>query len=367
MASANVRFWDNNWLIQGSSFVSYSSATAAKPGANATNDVRSIVWSPSGNFEIHGGNDTIYYDDGGSGSTTLTHGNYSASELATEIATQLNAVSSGWSASYSSGVFNITNSTTTYELEFSNTTDAVWDTLGYTGSVDTAVGASGLDSDEPRYHTSEYVQLSIPVPQEMTAAALIAPIGEALQIPSSATVFVRANNADYWESPDLDLSLTRTDRGIFGFLESPGDYLYWRVGWSDPTNPNTVNIGRGFLGTYQELVSSNVGTGFQKQIVDPSGVFESDRGARFGDEKPLYQTFAQLRIAHPTASDRAILETIRQAHGITKPLFVSIDPAAEVSTDIGELTAYCHFEQANPFTHIITDRYDYSFGLREAR
>lgn len=82
---------------------------------------------PNGFYNVNNNNNKIYFNDGSDQTATLTNGNYSASSLATEIQTQMNAASShSFTCTYSTATskFTISDGTGNFSLKFATNTSA---------------------------------------------------------------------------------------------------------------------------------------------------------------------------------------------------------------------------------------------------
>lgn len=371
-ATCNFRWWDNNGVDQAAidaGRLTFSSQQSSFPSSNAANDFRSKVWSPAGNFEITTANQKIYVE---AVSATITAGYYIPATLATEIQTQLNIADSGWTVTYSTTTYKFTISNAgSKTLTLSSTTDAIWDDIGYIGVTD-RVGMS-FEADEQRNHTDEWALLDYGTPFTLSCAGLISLIDEQFPLSTNATIKLQANNIDLWSSPPLDVSLTRNARGVFGFIdgdfsEAARTYRWVRIQIIDKTNPlgpEGLRFSRLYLGDHS-TTSTNIASGFNKPVVDPSTVQRSENGVAYFDEKVKYQRIQGATYQVIQESDRVYLEQLYQDYGKTRSLFVSIDPQGKVSTGLPEFTQYGHFEADPTPQNLFRDNWSFQFSFREA-
>jgi hypothetical protein len=366
-----IRFCANNFAADAAATLTASSAQAAFPLSNLTNDLRFKVWKPAGNFTISDANNKVYINDGADKTVTLTNGNYAYSALATHIQTQLNASSSGWTVSYSTTTYKFTvgRASGTALLRFSQTTNAVWDAVGYTGSSDTDAG-TGLAADEQRNHTSEYVDIDLGVGRPITFFALVGRLTRVFSLSSTATVRLYGNTVASMASPALTVTLSPETFGIYHFLDDLADttYRYWRLECIDRTNPagpEGFEFGHLYLGDYTTINFSNVQTGFSKTLVDTAVEQVSEGGASFFQDGFKYLSFDSTQIANMTAADRRDLEQVFYDLGRSTPFYVSFDPTLGVSTELSELTRYVVFSQDPVFTNVIRDVYTVSMAFKE--
>lgn len=362
-----LRFADANLIPDAT--LTATSAQSAFPVANVYEVHRSVVWSPNGNFTIDSTNRELYINDGTDKTVSVTTGNYNGpAALATQIQTDLNAASSNWTVSYSTTtrLFTIANSGSV-TLRQTQTSNAIWDTLGYaTGADDTG---TSFVADTTRNHTHEALVIDLGASVEIDFFSVIGPLTEVFAGSSSATIKLQANSANSWASPPLDVTLTWTNVGIMEFLDSNASrtYRYWRFYFEDKTNtvgPTGFNFGHMYLGSYK-TVSTTLAQGFTKGTVDPSTEFISDNGARWYSTKPKYQTFTGCNVVATSHADHLTLLQIVRDNGRHTPFYLSLDPQIVASTNASDLTKYGYFETDPSFNNLILDRYGMTFDFRE--
>lgn len=359
---------DNNLANLASARITNSSEQFAYQGPNALNQSRSLVWKPAGNFEITALNNKIYINDGTNKTATLNINFFIYSQLADHIEEQLNAVSSNWTCTYSLTTrrFTIARSSGTKILRLTQTSAAVWDTIGFTGLVDQNAAAA----DEPRNHTDEWFQVDLVAAMDIQAFMAVGPIDLPFPVSESGTMRLQANNIDQWDSPPLDIELTRFDRGVFQFTDDIDDvaYRYVRFHFVDRTNPigpAGFFFGCLYFGTYTTVLTSNVATGFNKKTVDPSIVSQTESGAEFFKSVPKYRSFDSFQIQNLEADERRELEQMFFDLGISRYFFFCLDPISEVTEDLDEATFYGRFEGEPQIQSVIRDIYTVNFSCRE--
>ena len=98
-------------------------------------------------YTIDSRNQKLYFNDGSARTATLTKGRYDGTTLATEVASAMNVVSSGYSCTFSDTTLKMTiSNASAFTLTLSNTTSAIWNVLGF----DTGTNSSSATS-----HTSD--------------------------------------------------------------------------------------------------------------------------------------------------------------------------------------------------------------------
>lgn len=360
---------NNNFL---DSVFTYSSQLSSFPATNAINKSRSKIWKPAGNFEITSTNNKIYINDGSDKTITLTSGSYTYATLASHIQTQLNASSSNWTCTYNNTTtfkFTIDRSSGTEVLRLSQTTNAAWDTLGFTGVSDTS--SAPFVADEQRNHTSEWLQCDLGVPQLATFAAIISGIDELFTLSQTATVKLRANNIDLWTSPPVDITIPVGDASVMRMLEDDNEatYRYWRFEIIDKYNPNGpegFEFAYVYIGDYTTITLSNIAQGFTKELVDPSVQLQSENGALFFETRPRYLGISGCQIQLLSGSERKEIEQLFYELGVRDPFFVSIDPGVEVTEDLEELTRFVVMTSPPTLENIFRNYYNINFEMREA-
>jgi hypothetical protein len=353
-----LRFCDNNFAELISSSISYSSQLSAFPFSNSINKFRSRVWKPSGHFLISDSNNKIYINDGSNKTITLTNAAYTTPALlASHIQTQLNASSSLWTVTYDSAgatyKFRIQRSSSG-TIRLSQTTNACWNTLGYTLATD----QTGLSfwAQEQRNHTEEYAIFDLGYNASITFFAMIAPLDEVFSISTSATVKLMGSNLNQWTNPPLEETLNITDQGIYRFLDDLDDtaYRFWKISIVDhnPNGPEGISIG-------------HISTGFTRVSIDPSLINESESGVLHFDRKTQYTSFEVSSIQNLDRTDKDALDAMYNRLGKITPFYISYDPTNAVTTNIEELTKYVVFNQEPKFTHIVNDIFSMSLAVRE--
>ncbi len=368
---SSLRLMCNNCADVSTDRLEYSSQKSGYPVTNClSNQIRSKVWRPTGHFEITDSNNKIYINDGSDKTVTLTNGHYAtAAALATHVQTQLNASSSSWTCAYSSTTFKFTiGHTGSATLRFSQTSNDVWDTLGYIGTSDES-GTSWV-SDAQRNHTHEYITFDFGYNQRVKFIALISPKDIVFPFSDSATIKIQASNTENWDDPDIEEDLEFDEKGAFLFLDPDEDtsYRYWRIYLEDklnPDGPEIFKIGILYIGDYVSFPERPVAYGFNKGFDDPSIGSESESGVRYFDQKIQASFFRNIQIEHAERDDKDQVEEIFERYGIHTPFFVSIDPEKEYSDSLSETTKYVFFEDKPGQVHTTRDFYTLQFSFRE--
>lgn len=370
-----ARFMGNNLAETGT--MTYSGEQALYPMTNVLNALRSRVGKFAGNFEVKSSNKKLYINDGADKTVTLTEASYAGgAALASHVQTQLNAASSGWTVTYDDDDggyrFRIAHGAGAVTLRFSQTTDAAWDTLGYTSAVDLTAPLLDAPADEQRNHTSEWLEWDLGLAQEVTFFAAIGRIESAFGLSQSATVRLMANSVDDWSDPPLEVTVTPHDRGLMRFLDDVEDttYRYWRLEIVDRLNtrgPEGIEVGHLYLGDHITFAATSVQQGaFEKATIDPSEEVEAESGARFFLKRPKYAVLTGMGIALVPESERRAVESLFRKVGRSTPFYFSLDPTLKVTSELQDLTAYVTFGSEPKFSHVFRGYFNISLDLREA-
>lgn len=365
-----VRFAENN-MISSSNLIEYSSQQAAYPFTNCLLNARQKLWKFGGCFVITDANNKIYINDGADVTITLTNGKYSTgSALATHIQTQLNALSTNWTVTYDSSTayrFRVQR-TSPGTLRLSQTTDAVWDTIGFTTALD--LSGTSIYADSQRNHTEEYAIFDLGLRYPLTFVSLLGQIGTSFLLSNSATITIQASNVNLWDSPPLSQVISSTDKGAMRFIDDITDtnYRYWKIKIVDRTNPlggNNIGISNLYIGDYQTILNRNINVGFNYSLNDRSKVVESESGVMYSDVKSKFMSIGSLNLGVLDQSDKDAMLAMFERLGITQSFFISLDPTNIITADLFELTKLVKFAESPSFQHIIRDIFTMQLSVRE--
>lgn len=348
----------------------YSSETIGFEGTNLLTPHRSLCWVTAGNFEITTANQKIYINDGSDKTVDVPTGSYSGgSALASAITSALNTSSSQWTVSYNSSTdeFEVIRSVSG-TLRFSQQTNAIWDTIGFVGVIDSTNTA--FYADEPRLHTSEWVVVDAGAVLPVKMFCIVSEIDLPFSISTTATVYLHGNNSDSWAAPAFSMAGDVTERGIFWNISEDtfSSYRFWKFEFVDRTNLNGPNfaLGHMFIGDILNFETTNVAKGFTRTIIDPSIAQISESGTVYYDIRTPYESFNSLTVQNATSEERQMVKDMFDVNGVHTPFFVSLDPFLQFSDETDEYTRYVQFETPPMATHKFIDYYDITMSLREA-
>lgn len=362
-----VRFCENNFITS-STVLDFSSEMSEFPFLNVHNQERTKVWKPSGYFEITTSNNKLYINDGSDKTATITTGEYATPViLASQIQTQLNSISSGFTVSFTNAFrFSITRSSS-FTLKLSTTTNSIASTIGHTSLLDfTGLSRTG---DIIANHTSEWSTFDFGYAAPVDFISIIGPIDEIFSLSSTATVTIKGNNILDFSSPAFTKTLTRYDGGVFNFIDDvDSSYRYWKLEIIDKTNingPSFISVGNIYMGDYQTLSSRNIENGFTQTYNDKSIKQESESGSLFFDKRSKFKTFDSVSLGFLDRSDKKMFDEMFQKLGMTENFYISLDPTGAFTDDLDELTKYVVFNSEPSYRHVIRDIFSISISMRE--
>ena len=372
MADTNhrIRFMANNLAALNKNSFTFSSEQTGFEANNVLDNFRSTVWRMNGHFELTSSINLIHGNDGSDFEATVAVASYSSPDLlCTAIETALNLVSSNWTCTYDTvgGTFKFTlTNTGSVTLQFSDQTNAIWDTLGFTTLTDAT--ATSFEANEQRRHTNEFLTFDMGWQTPVTFFASVGDISQTFGLSSQATVTLEGNNINLFNSPDFSKTLSVTDKGIYAFniTDTEANYRFWRVNIVDQFNANTnIELGSIYMGDYETLTTRNISIGFQNQLTDNSDSSESESGVLFFDERTKFTQFNNLKINFMEKTDYDVILDLYSNVGRTQPFFVSLDPLLQLSTDITEWTKLVVFKTDPILTNIRSCRFSTTLNLRE--
>lgn len=374
-----ARIMDNNSAELVDASIIFSSELTAYPATNSVTRFRNEQWRAKGNFTVDSSNSAIYITvDSVSTTVALTAGDYTYENFASHISTRLNEDSSGWSCSYdfSGGTFKFTiSNSNSVTLNFSSTTNAAWDTLGYKSTTDEL--NTTFEADQQRNHTEEYLTFDLGYAGQITTFFTIGTLDEVFSISSEATIFLKGNNInDNWDNSPLSINLAdyKSDTGIYSFIDSiltDTRYRFWSFRINDRMNAlgpeEAVKISHVYLGTYTTLDDYNINNSFQKVVIDETVRTQSEGGSLYFDNRTKYTVFNSVGYGFLDKTSRETLEKLYNRIGTSIPVYVSLDPNLKISSQLDDLTIYCVYNNSPTMSHVIYDKFNYSIEFREVK
>lgn len=330
---AKVRFlYDNRW--QAGTLYSYSSQHNNFPATASQHPWPTYPWrsrygsgSGWGRFEITASvNDRLDFDQGaGALAASLTAGMYTATTLASHIQTQMNAVGTGITVSYSDTTrkFTITKASGTLNLRWqtgANVARSVGDTIGYLTAADDT-GSLSYAADNVRIHTSEELAIDLAAAESIDTVAVF---GHNLQ--GGASMRLQGSSSSTFATTPFDQALTVASPAIVELMTA-GNYRYWRLLVVDRDNPaGYVQVGLVVSGSYKELSRNCLGD-WELTPEDPTQKIYSAGRQLSADRRAQYHTLA-LRFDQMTLSDLTTVREMFAQVGTSGGVLVAIDAAA---------------------------------------
>jgi hypothetical protein len=114
-------------------------------------------------YTVDSRNNKIYFNDGSDRTGTVASAQYTGATIATAIQTAMNAASSGYSVSYDSSTNKLTLShASSFVLTLSNTTNAIWDFIGFATGTDSSSTTSHTSTNQINL-TSKYIYMTLDI------------------------------------------------------------------------------------------------------------------------------------------------------------------------------------------------------------
>lgn len=316
---SNVKFgYDDQWA---SGAITYTTQEAAFPATNTQTRRLTNVWrsayseaSGGGFFEITAANQNLYFNEGaGSFTAVIAIGTYNVTELIAEIKMQMEIVGAHtYTVEYdfdNTLLFEITDSTGTFELEGATTANSIWSTIGY-DTADTGLAASHT-ADYIRIHTYEYIDASLTASDEFDFAIIY---NHNLQ--TTATVKFQFSD-DNWVTISLEITPTRNGNLAADLRGAVESYRYRRIYIEDIDNSDGyVQLGRVCL--YEMLTPAiGISKGFSIMPKDSSVVNRSLSGEKSSVQYPHIETRSYKFDSVDTWSE---MQTMYDIVGTSKPV-----------------------------------------------
>ena len=363
--NCDFQFMYNNQFDLTYNSLTIDSEKSGFPFTNSSNTDLFKEWKIESHFKIDATNNKIYVD---ALTATLTVANYTGATLATEIQTQLNAVSSNWTVTYSTTTHRFTlDHTGIVTLILSNQTNAAWFTLGYTSIVD--IPDTNFVANEQRNHYPS-VQITIDVGYNANIGFLgiFSKLGTPFSISENATVTIEGDNLNFLGTIALTKTATITQNGAFSVINDvESEYRYWRITIEDIFNLNGPEIGIGYLylGYASQANERNVSSGFDHGLVDNSTVSIAENGSLYFDSKTKTNQFGSINIPLAKETTRDVIEDLYKTVGKTTPFVIAIDPKTAISSTVDKFTKLVRFASDPVFNHVHYNLFNISFTLEE--
>lgn len=362
-----IRIMHYNLAEVYSSFSTVTSEAVAFPFSNII-DERYLPMKFQGNFTIDTTNNKIYGNDGSSFTATISSGNYTASTLATEIQTQLNAASSNWTVTYSTSTYKFTLANSgSVTLTLSNSTNAAWSTIGFTTSTD--LTGTSFVADSVRVHTSEIIDFDFRYIAKTEFIAILPDADGLLNFSTGANITLKASNlSGNWSSPAYTKTLAVDEKGIVAFLdanETPR-YRYWRLEIEDKTNGDgpELPINYLYIGPYVTVESININRPYQINYNDLSVSSNTISGARYFNKRNRLKNFQDISFPFLEGTDYSTIKYFTDKVGLTERFLISIDPL-ECFSSLIDLTALVRLNEAPIYTNNGAGRYQMTMNVSE--
>lgn len=370
-SSCETRFMYINSLEYGS-ITSYSSAMSGFPASNIVSMNRGNLWVTNGNFKIDASNNHLYltvlgvdYD------VSLTTGSYTGQTLGDHITARVLAVT-GKNITFtyltSSYKFHIESVQVNFTMKVSNQTNAIWNDIGVTGSIDITITTIQEFDSEVRIHTHEFIYFDLGYAMDISFFALMPQRNYANMLTAGATINVKASNINDITTAPFDVNIPSGVEGSFYFLETNGIPVAYRYVWFtiiDPANPFGPNLvfSQLFIGGYIALPNRTVDAGFTIQDVDRSLRTESQAGGLYFERYGRHKRYSGLRFSNMTRTETAAIQQLYYDIGKSNNFYLSLD-SGNYNSDISAFTNIGVFENDPTITAKQSNFFDANFEFR---
>lgn len=367
-----LRIGDYNYLFDSTVGIEGTSEDPAFPVDNLRSFSLAKYWRSSGYFVISSSNKKINFSEGGGELTaTLTEGDYTATELAAEIKTALEAAGAAtYTVTYSTttGLWTIASDGATFSLLWSTGTDtatALHSTIGF--AVSDYTGALTYTGAHIAIHTVERVVIDLRTTEAIDSFAAIWQKSIASKLTEEAVVKLKGSATNSWAAPGVEVTLSydETYNLITHFFSSSQSYRYWCIEIVDPKNPYLyVELPKLFL-TKATQLSQVPQIGMALTTKDRSKNNETDYGHRYSDVYPALSVL-EFKYAALSSSDLATLEEIFSRVGSAAPIFISLDGQASVY-DKDRFFMYGYLSDELKRSNVFYTYFDTGLQLQEAQ
>lgn len=368
------RIGDYNYLFDSTVGVQGTSEDPSFPASNLKNFSLAKVWRSSGYFVITSSNRKINFKESGGGSeltATLTTGSYTATELAAEIKTALEAAGAEtYTVSYSTstGKWTIATGGSYLSLLWSTGTDtanALHSAIGF--AVSDYTGSTTYTGAHIAIHTVERLVVDLRTSEEIDSFAAIFSKSVTSKLTEEAVVKLKYSATPSWDSPagEVTLSYDETYNLITHFFSSAVEYRYWCVEIVDPKNPYLyVELPKLFLTKATQLTQvPQIGMAITTK--DLSKGENTAYGHRYTDVYPALGTF-DFKYAALSSTDLATLEDIFARVGSSCPVFIALDSTASVY-DKDRFFMYGYLNEELKRSNVFYTYFDTGLVLEEAQ
>jgi hypothetical protein len=340
----------------------YSSQIATAPASNIFYGARrSRTHMTAGCWEITSANKGIVLQTAAGVNQTVNI----AEGVYTTDAAFLAAVNAALTSETSSAAFMVERDATTKKIKITSdgaggtifrlmTTNAAFTAASILGfsNVANLTGALTYTADVLKIHTSEWYRFDLGGAANPTAFGMIGPRSKIFGLSEPAIVKLQASPTDAWASPAFEVTLTRTDCGVFHSNPNGiGDmaYRYWRVVIIDPSNvAGYLEISKVYLGGMIRLEKGRAQFPLGREYFDLTNTDYSESGMSFSNNRMKAK---RIRIDWKflSAADNEALEDFFEEVGTGKPFFIGLDPNSAFSTAAARSMICVKFESAPPF------------------
>lgn len=346
-----------------------SSEKAGYPVANIQNPFRAKEWRGNGAIEITVNNNILVFNDGAEKVLNITGGLYtSPAAFATQLQTDLNAASSGFTVSYSTVTLKFTISRSSpFSLLWSDMRTTATDTLGFNNVDDT--GASSYEAHELRVcWPSEWITFDLGLVDNPKAFFIIDAQQTDIKIQAFVQTLLQGSLSNSWNTPE-NLTIGYHHQ-LMGAIDVDGLFTsgkrYFRLYIPDFNNPyGYVQLGKVYLGDVYEIEGSDIQREFPETYQDLSTLERAISGEIYADEKATFHVFGDVAINLCNKNDVDYIRNVWETHKTFKPFYIAFDSEQKVTNNLSEWTKYVRFTAQPEFKGITCELWNVSMQVEE--
>lgn len=370
--SVDFRIIDFNYVFQSNVTLAPSSEDVDFPASNLRNFLRSKVWRTTGTYVIvAGANDKLNFEDVAATelTATLTAGTFTATTLAAEIKTQMEAVGvNTYTITFGSdGRWTIATSGGFLTLLWAGTDAAtsVGPSIGWvSGSLDDT-GSTSYQSPSIAIHTSEFIDIDLNTSEEIDSFGMFWDPNLGSTFSTEATFQLQASATPVFTSPPVDVTLSFNDdlESITHYFTSDQEFRFWRVTFTDPRNTNLkLEIPKIFLGRKIQISKAP-----QRALAfshrDLTSLDEGLFGHEYADEFPIKRSL-DFNLIHLTNDESELMWNSYLRNGVTTPIVISIDSTEKVFNK-DRFTMYGRYQSQIRSTSVVRDLMNWPLSIVE--
>lgn len=360
LEGTQLRIMAENLLTTGLVTMSTSKVKTGYQVKDMTSYNRNIHFAFAGTFVIDDSNDHITLN----GSFyTIAQGVYKRDELIAVINALINPddIILSWEAG---GYFKL-SSVNDFDF-YTDSPDGILQTLGFTDSFD-FLNVKEAVAVSSRFHfPCEWIEVDFGYTPNMGFFGMVSSSLKEFCLSQNAKIKFKASQVNNFDIPAYEGFATITKEGAFKFFtDDEYDFRFWRIEIEDNENNQDVEFGYVYLGeahTFDDRYND------QKAITSYNDLSEfsiTENGSIIGFERQTQREHGPIIFRMVKPETRHYFFDVWNRFKMIRPFFVSVDPEAEITQEIYELTFLCSFKSKPTALHYAGTRWDLTMEVQE--